>query len=346
MTVSANASVMRSSNDIRVISLLRGGPLTRRELQQHTSLSWGGITNTVNRLADAGFIKEHKSETRQISGRTPCRVSLREDDNLVIGLDVNSTGLTGCVMSLTGKTLSKKSAVSDYSSAGGLLNAIDRLLASLISDYPDARYIAAGISMQGEVDSANGISVRLSQVDGWENIPLCKIISEKFGFPVYIAHDPDCMLHSCITDSGVTNGILLRIDTAIGMAAVVSGRMLTGCGLLEAGHMITDPNGPVCTCGAKGCLSAYLKKGTVSEIAEQLSNAVHNLIQLFRPDTLILTGELVEKHPEFISEFNAAFKKLPYHVNTDIITLSDTHSAMKGAALIAADNALNSIDIY
>ena len=71
-----------------------------------------------------------------------------------------------------------------------------------------------------------------------------------------------------------------------------------------------------------------------------------NEIQLFRPDTLILTGDFIHNTPEFTEAFKDEFGKDLRHSDINIVTLADTQSAMKGAALIATERVLDSTEIY
>ena len=345
MKNSVNNESLRRANDMRVLSLLRSGAKTRRELQSVTSLSWGGITNAVNRLTAAGYIVEIRSEKQCAAGRTPSAIALRDDDNLIIALDVNRTGLSGCLMSLSGCIVCESVAEADYSSKEALLECIYGAIKKLTDMRPGARFMAAGISMQGEVDVEKGVSAKLYDVPGWSDVPLCSIISGRFGIPAYIAHDPDCMLHAYIADTGLSDGILLRLDTDIGMAVCISGKMLTGCGLLEIGHTKTAADGPECRCGMRGCLAAYLATGDHAEAARQLALTLHNLIQLFRPAAIVLTGRLLLDDSGFSDMIRRELAAVSMHGTIAIDTLSDTRGAMRGAGLIAADRLLTELDI-
>ena len=352
MQPSVNQDNMRRLNDSMVIAMLRNGPLTRRELQFRTLLSWGGVTNTVNRLIESGYLKEEKSVVRQASGRTPSQLSLVADNNLVVGVDVNMTGLTGCIMNLRGEILREAAAQADRSSSDGFMSSIISFTKGLVARKPGARFLAAGISMQGEVDQENGVSVRLSQLPQWRNIPLRDIVSHALGIPVWIAHDPDCMLHAYMTDTGTKDAVLLRLDGDAGMAAAVSGRIITGCGLMEAGHMVIDPSGPRCSCGLSGCLTAYVsaceRTGSDSDfhaLAEPLAVTAHNLMQIFRPERLVLAGDLMRSRDRFAAGLESAFLQISSHPYSTIEIISDARGAMRGAALIAADKAIDNLDI-
>lgn len=344
-----NQDEVRRANDSRIIEALMNGPMTRRELQKAASLSWGGITNTVNRLIDAGYITEQRCQGSRC-GRTPAMAALREDDNLIVGIDVNHTGLTGCVTALTGKILSEYSAEADFSSPAALIDSIESFVEATLSGLSGKHVLTLGVSMQGEVDVNSGISLRLPQCAGWQDVALRDILAKRFGLNVYIAHDPDCMLHAYLSSSGMQDAILMRLDSSVGLAVSVGGRLIQGAGLMEAAHMIIDPHGPECRCGMRGCLNAYVaacnKPEGYAALAGPLAVAIHNIVQLFRPKTVVFAGELMEHADMFMDKFRNIFAEISCHSGkVDIQTISHAQLAMRGAALIASECAVRALDI-
>lgn len=349
MKTAVNQDEVRRLNDIKVLEALMHGPLTRRELQSMTALSWGGITNTVNRLIEAGYIIEKRSKSHGC-GRTPAAAALTEADNFVLGVDVNHTGLTGCVAALTGSIISEHAAPADFSSPAALMACIENFIDGMLLPLQNRHIMALGLSMQGEVDILSGISLRLPQCPGWENVPIRGALSRRFGMDVYIAHDPDCMLHAYMADTGVRNAVLMRLDSSAGLAAAVGGMLIQGAGLMEAAHMIIDPDGPRCICGMRGCLNAYVAAAGESEnfsnLAKPMAVTAHNLIQLFRPEMLVFGGELMAHEAMFMPRFHKKFSEISCHSgNIRIQTVSDARLAMRGAALIAAERAVKALDI-
>lgn len=57
---------------------------------------------------------------------------------------------------------------------------------------------------------------------------------------------------------GLKRSIYLTVSTGVGGGAVVGALLLRGelGNAAEFGHMIVDPNGPICDCGQQGCLEA------------------------------------------------------------------------------------------
>lgn len=345
---------MTQGNCASALAIVRRmGRVTRRQLQEVTSLSWGGVTNTVNRLTAAGYIAEHK-EKSAAQGRTPGVIEINGENNFVLGADVNETGLSACVMNLKNEILAEYAADADLSSPEALIDGLGAFIARALGDFADKNVIALGVSMQGEVDDERGISLRLPQCPGWRDVPLADILKNRFAMDVSLAHDPDCMLMTHIEDGGENNTLLLRLDKSVGMAVAIKGRMVTGSGLWEVAHSVAVPGGRRCACGKRGCLDAYvaacgIKRGldeaALNHLAQPLAMTVHNLICLFHPDRVILCGELLRYADIYMEDFRRALADLGGDDGARICVHADARTAMRGAALLAARQKIRHIDI-
>ena len=106
-------SRVNCANMLQLISEF--GQLTRRQLEAATGLSWGGVTNMVNRLISAGLVVERKSAAGS-AGRTPGVLEINGEDYFTLGVDINDTGLSACVLNLKGETQAEFEAPADFNS--------------------------------------------------------------------------------------------------------------------------------------------------------------------------------------------------------------------------------------
>lgn len=84
--------------------------------------------------------------------------------------------------------------------------------------------------------------------------------SERFGLPLAIDNDARLALlgeSTCGAGRGSDNLAIVTLGTGIGTAVISGGRLLRGphfrAGNL-CGHLIVNPNGRLCHCGARGCI--------------------------------------------------------------------------------------------
>jgi glucokinase len=121
------------------------------------------------------------------------------------------------------------------------------------------RAAAVGVSFGGPVDHATG-RVRLSHhVPGWERTPLREIISEAFAAPAFVDNDANVAAvgeHRLGAGQGCDSLLYITVSTGVGGGWILNGRPWRGHESMagEFGHMMVEPDGPVCVCGGRGCV--------------------------------------------------------------------------------------------
>jgi len=123
---------------------------------------------------------------------------------------------------------------------------------------------AAGVVVPGIVD--DGIAVFSANL-GWRDVPLRELLHKRLGTPVAFEHD--------VRAGGLAEGqlgaargagdyLFMPIGTGIAGAIVLGGRPYSGHGYGgEIGHLIIEPDGPACGCGARGCLEAIASASAI-----------------------------------------------------------------------------------
>jgi glucokinase len=74
---------------------------------------------------------------------------------------------------------------------------------------------------------------------------------------------------------GVDDGILVALGTGIGAGIISGGRIMHGVhGFAgEPGHMLVDPNGPMCPCGRRGCWERFASGSGLGRLAREWAEA-------------------------------------------------------------------------
>lgn len=182
----------------------------------------------------------------------------------VIGVDVGGTNMTGGLAAADGTLVAKVRRTTDRS--GGMtagLAAIVEILSELMAHA--AREAAPigrlGIGFGGPVDHDRGVVLRSHHVAGWENAPLRDELQRRFQIPVAVDNDANAgTLGEWRFGAGrdCEDLLYVNVGTGIGGGIVAGGRLVRGAGNLagEIGHAIVLRDGPLCTCGRRGCLEA------------------------------------------------------------------------------------------
>jgi len=108
--------------------------------------------------------------------------------------------------------------------------------------------------------------VRLAPHLGWHDEPLAARLSEALGMPVVAANDAHLGCRAELAfGAGIGASDLIYLNggpSGIGGGIVMDGRAVDGTAGYagEIGHLCVDPDGPVCACGARGCLEALVTR--------------------------------------------------------------------------------------
>lgn len=330
------------------------GEISRKEIARITGLSWGGMTKIVNKLFEKGYIVEKPGEGSASHGRKPKMICVNSENNFVVGLDVNRMGMTAYVLDLSGRILQEASKDCSFSGKDVIIEEILSFLRQLVSAYEDKNILAIGVSMQGILDAEQGISAEFPQCQDWKNVPVRKILEDEFKTEIFVEHDPNCILYSVLKDGEAENTLLLRVDSSVGMAVSLDGRVLRGNGLLEIAHSIAVLDGKPCRCGQRGCLEAYtaacfteqgVQQDAVEELITPLTVFMHNMCQLFHATKVILTGKLMRYKEMFERELTDHFEQYCSNGKIEIEFVEETGRAALGAALIAVQRAIDKIKV-
>ncbi len=133
---------------------------------------------------------------------------------------------------------------------------------------------AIGISAPGPVDPWQGRVINLTNIPGWQNLPLVDILSREFGCPVWLGNDGNV---AALAEQrfgaarGVRDLIYMTISTGIGGGIILDDRLLLGTrGLAaEVGHMTIEVDGPRCPCGNIGCLEVLANGAAIARYARE-----------------------------------------------------------------------------
>jgi len=102
------------------------------------------------------------------------------------------------------------------------------------------------------------------------------------------------------------------LGSGIGYGCVIDGKIYHGNWDVEAGHMILDPDGPLCGCGQRGCLEAYVSAGAIKRqfgkepdkldderawdfIAKEIAQGISIITVSVKPDVFILCGGIARR---------------------------------------------------
>jgi glucokinase len=151
----------------------------------------------------------------------------------------------------------------------------DRLINLLADTFPkDGEVAAITIAAPGPTDPFEGMVLEAPNIPSWKNLPLKKILQDKFNVPVAIGNDANlAALGEWRFGAGVghKNVIYITVSTGIGGGVIIDNQLLLGTrGLAaELGHVTVIPDGPLCSCGQRGHLEAVASGPSITRWVQQ-----------------------------------------------------------------------------
>lgn len=253
---------------------------------------------------------------------------------MFIGVDVGGTNMTGGLAAAEGTLLAKVRRPTDR--AGGAA-AGRTLIAEIVADLAGQAARSGsvieriGIGFGGPVDHERGVVVLSHHVKGWEGVCLGEELEHRFHAPVVVDNDANAGTLGewrFGAGRGFADLLYVNIGTGIGGGVIAGGRLVRGAKNLagEIGHTIVVRDGPMCTCGKRGCLEACasgdalarraseslgkpvsgkdvfamaadrhpVAARVLAEVIEDLAHGIGSAVSLLNPAAVILGGGLSE----------------------------------------------------
>lgn len=157
-----------------------------------------------------------------------------------------------------------------YAGPGALIRIIADRVAGLRAKYPDIMAIGCGVP--GMVDFDNGVVHLLTNVPGWNHVPLKTILGEMTGLPTVVDNDANAMAYAewkLGAAQGMRNVVALTLGTGVGGGLILDHKMYRGSQFAagEIGQMSIQFDGVPGHYGNQGALEKYMGNNQIAEHA-------------------------------------------------------------------------------
>lgn len=276
----ANQPSVGGYNQALILDQIRlAGGLSRVELATMTGLSAQTVSNICQRLMDAGIIEEAgRAAGSPGPGKPRTTLRLVGTSRFALGVHLDPSVLTTVLLGIDGTVVaSRRRPTPSANDPARTVHLITREIEQVLetSGADRSRVVGVGIAAPGPIDAERGVIVDPPNLGGWHRVPLRDEIAKKTGFAVVLDKD--------VTAAAVAERWVAPMETAGSFAFLYLGTGL-GMGLMlgedvvrggsgnagEIGHIVTDPHGPVCACGLRGCIAVSCTPASLVEEAEEL----------------------------------------------------------------------------
>ncbi len=188
-----------------------------------------------------------------------------------IGIDFGGTSVKiGLLSEVLGGAAPEVVVTADHDGPEALVDAMADVVAALRERCPAAAAVGCGVP--GLVDVPGGVVKIVTNVPGWEDIPLRELLAEKTGLPAAIDNDANCMAYAEFRHGaarGYTDVVALTLGTGIGGGLIIGGELYRGsrCAAGEIGQMSIDYRGKTGPYGQPGGLETYIGNRQIGELA-------------------------------------------------------------------------------
>ncbi len=223
---------MRAINRSAVLEYLRlARSASRTELSQQLKLSKPSVMRIVDDLMATGFVCSAGKDVGGL-GRSRELLKLDTTHNLVAGIDVGGSHISGKIATIGGQVLHQIHETPQWHAAEDNFHALVEFIQRLIAwKLPtDTRLLGLAVGIPGILSSSTG-TVKLAPSLSWVDFPLLPRLTEYFGLPIWIENDVNlAVLGEYWFGAGIgcNNLVMIAIGTGIGAGIILDGKLHRG----------------------------------------------------------------------------------------------------------------------
>ena len=368
----ARHGALRSQNLRVVVRSVFGSsqPLSRAEVSEQTGLSRAAVSGLVDRLVAGRLIDELPAVSGGAAGRPKVGLMPASHTLIGLGMEVYPESIGVCLMDLRGDIVSMRVVPGDFAGRDpeSVLAEVGELARAAIAEAEvDGMQVVSGrLAIPGLVDSQTGL-LAVAPALGWQGIYPVPMLG--LG-DLRVTAVNDSKLAAWMEGYKAQHDSFLYLHASIGVGgAIISDRavfepLLGWNG--EIGHVVVDPAGPLCGCGARGCLEQYVGRvallramglpddagveairsavasgnpqalAALDRAAVALGAALGDFINLVGISTIVVGGEIVPLLPLMQPTIDSVIRDRvlgsAYRTISVIPTVVTDNAALKGAA--------------
>ncbi len=283
-------------------------------------------------------------------------------NQFVIGIDIGGTNIKFGLVDKEGSIISRLNLKTSTVSKGvkQLVEGIVSVCLKMISDNHLERkqVVGIGIGLPGLVNTQQGLVYSLTNIKGWKNVSLKKIIEKKIGIPAFVDNDVNVIAlaewkHGA--GKGVDNLVCMTLGTGVGGGLILNNALYRGAGFAagEIGHIPVNEKGRKCNCGGFACMETYVgnqflekrvkkifgKKITLEEVtalankgnknavlfwqktAEHIANGLVGIVNVINPKLIVVGGGVSKAYKHIFPTMQKVIKERSMHIQGHMVKI-------------------------
>ena len=244
--------------------LANPGAINRAGIAAQTGISRATMSRLVDELIATGLVEESDDKLSTGGrGRPTSVLSPASGTVIALGLQVNISVLGAYLVDLSGNVLARETLEGDFSGSDpqATLRKLARMGRRVLREGREegTTFLGSALALPGLV---SGDTLVTAPNLGWKNIPFDELTHPLHDLHVtLIANEAELAAFAVAhprpgVPEGPASFIYVSGEVGIGGGLVINHQPLSGAHGWsgEIGHICVEPQGNVCSCGARGCL--------------------------------------------------------------------------------------------
>jgi predicted NBD/HSP70 family sugar kinase len=327
MKTTGDQQLVKRINRSVLLRLIRArAGLSRAQLASQSGLTKSTVSTAVRELLDEGWLTEadaladSSAAARQGRPSTPLQINPRSRG--LIGVEIAVDCLRAVGVNLLGEVLwSLETPLADVNPTA-VCAQVAALVAQAYAELALRGFLPSGVGLglPGGFEDSSGM-LRFAPNLGWRDVPFAPMMAQALhhaglpNVPLHIQNEADTAALSEYEFADGDNAdalIFITCDVGVGAGIVLDDRLYTGSqGLAgEIGHTILQFDGPLCSCGRRGCAETFIGARALShelratqslqQAGQRLGVLLQNLWTTFNPAVLVMGGKSCVVHPSLV----------------------------------------------
>ncbi|KPJ75055.1 MAG: hypothetical protein AMS19_14440 [Gemmatimonas sp. SG8_23] len=265
--------------------------ISRAEIARRTGLSRSTVSDIVAGLLETGLVAE-VGDGPSRGGRRPILLAFQDDALVILGVDMGASHVSVALTDLRGRVVAWEHrdhpVRSDPDGTGALI--VELCDACLRAWGGTSKHLLGiGVAVPSPVDPEHPEALSAIALPAWRGRSGLDGLKAEYDAPVFV--DNDANLGAVAerwwgAGRGIDDFAYIKVATGIGAGFMIRGEIYRGAGGVagEIGHVTIDADGPICSCGNRGCLGTFVG-------SEALPIQARALLADF-PDSMLASREI------------------------------------------------------
>lgn len=355
MNTTGDQQLVKRINRSVLLRLTRARPgLSRAQLAEASGLTKSTVSLLTRDLLNEGWLREAGSAVASGLGRPSTPLFIDAEARALIGVEIAVEWVRVVGVSLLGEVLCTHEEASVGHAPGAMCAQAAALVARVhqVLVQRGLQVSGIGVGVPGAIDEATG-RVRFAPNLGWRELDLLPLLARALSaagvpaVPVHLQNEADVAAlgeYEFSEDANTGPLIFVSCDVGVGAGIVLNDRLFTGAqGMAgEIGHTVLQIDGPLCSCGRRGCAEAFFgsralaRPRAMARAGASFGVLLQNLWMAFDPSCIVVGGGSSLRHPALLQQALVTLAQYSASAGLGLPTVRAARYGLQAAAVGAA----------